>query len=217
MTILLLEKCLIHSVVNDLYKNVPPLFTGFIETLFERSRKELLLQKELMVWVKARMRKSPAVLTSVGGIWHSPIHTLVNVNSFYLFRRITSSYFSRGNTGLICLSTVFPNIQSNWVPFVLFWLSLWEKSTQNARIIARLLYFFACHYSKTVWLAGNLNEIKITHYEKIFSHIQQKFPNFKRELGIKHIFFCLTEITIIFTEIYHIKTNQKIISKISTI
>ena len=189
MTIPLLEKCLIHSVVNDLYKNVPPLFTGFIETLFERSRKELILQKELMVWVKDRMRKSPAVLTSVGGIWHSPIHTLVNVNSFYLFRRITSSYFSRGNTGLICLSTVFPNIQSNWVPFVLFWLSLWEKSTQNARIIARLLYFFACHYSKTVWLAGNLNEIKITHYEKIFSHIQQKFPNFKRELGIKHIFF----------------------------
>ena len=115
-------------------------------------------------------------------------HTLVNINSFYLFRRITSSYFSRGNTALVCLSKVFPNIKNTWVLFVLFWLSLWEKSTQNAHIIARFWHFFACHYSKTVWLAGNLSEIKITHYEKIFSHIEQKFSNFKRELGIKNIF-----------------------------
>ena len=39
-----------------------------------------------------------------------------------------------------------------------------KKNTQNEHIIAHFDYFFTCHYSKTVWLAENLNEIKITHY-----------------------------------------------------
>ena len=39
-----------------------------------------------------------------------------------------------------------------------------KKNTQNEHIIAHFEYFFTCHYSKTVWLAENLNEIKITHY-----------------------------------------------------
>ena len=50
-----------------------------------------------------------------------------------------------------------------------------KKSTQNEHIIAHFEYFFTCHSSKTVWLAENLNEIKSTHYEKIFSHIKQSF------------------------------------------
>ena len=57
------------------------------------------------------------------------------------------------------------------------------KNTQNEHIIAHFEYFFTCYYSKTVWLAENLKEIKITHYEKIFSHIKQKFSHFKKGLG----------------------------------
>ena len=83
-----------------------------------------------------------------------------------------------------------------------------KENTQNEHMIAHFEYFFTSHYSKTVWLAENLNEIKITYYEKIFSHIKQKFPSFEKGLGIKNI-FCLTEITIIFTEIHHIKTKPK--------
>ena len=63
------------------------------------------------------------------------------------------------------------------------WFLLWEKNTQNKHIMAHFEYFFTCHYSKTVWLAENLNEIKITHYEKIFSHIKQKFSHFEKGLG----------------------------------
>ena len=40
----------------------------------------------------------------------------------------------------------------------------------------------------TVWLTENLNEVKITHYEKIFSHIKQKFSHFEKGLGINNIF-----------------------------
>ena len=58
-----------------------------------------------------------------------------------------------------------------------------KKITQNEHIIAHFEYFFTCHYSKTVWLAENLNEVKITHYEKIFSHIKQKFSGFEKGLG----------------------------------
>ena len=46
-----------------------------------------------------------------------------------------------------------------------------KKNTQNEHIGSHFENFFTCHYSKTVWLAENLNEIKITHYEKLFSHI----------------------------------------------
>ena len=63
-----------------------------------------------------------------------------------------------------------------------------KKNTQNEHIIAHFEYFFTCHYSKTVWLAENLNAIKITHYEKIFSHIKHKFSHFEKGLGINNIF-----------------------------
>ena len=92
------------------------------------------------------------------------------------------------------------------------WFSFWEKqNTQNEHIIAHIEYFLTCHYSKTVWLAENLNEIKITHYEKIFSHIKQKFSHFEKGLGnvLKENIFCLTEIIIILTEIHRIKTKPK--------
>ena len=94
--------------------------------------------------------------------------------------------------------------------------SRYEKTnTQNEHIIAHFKYFFTCHYNKTVWLAKNLNEIKITHYEKIFSHIKytkQNFSHFEKGLGnvlTKKKCFCLTEINIIFTEIQRIKTKPK--------
>ena len=55
-----------------------------------------------------------------------------------------------------------------------------KKNTQNEHIIAHFGYFFTCHCSKTVWLAKNINEMEITHYEKIFSHIKQKFCHFEK-------------------------------------
>ena len=85
------------------------------------------------------------------------------------------------------------------------WFSLWEK---NEHIIAHFEYSFTCHYSKTVWLAENINEIKVTHYEKTYSHIRQKFSDFEKGLG-KKFFFCLTEITIIFTDVHRINTKPK--------
>ena len=63
-----------------------------------------------------------------------------------------------------------------------------KKGTQNKHTITHFQYFFTCPYSKSVWLAENLNEIKITHYEKIFSHIKQKFSHFEKGLGINNIF-----------------------------
>ena len=91
------------------------------------------------------------------------------------------------------------------------WFLLWEENTQNEHAIAHFECFFTCHYSKTVWLAENLNERKITHYEKIFSHIKQKFSHFEKGLGnvLKENIFCLTEIIIILTEIHRIKTKPK--------
>ena len=83
-----------------------------------------------------------------------------------------------------------------------------RKNTENEHIIAHFEYFFTCQYSKTVWLAENLNEIRITNYEKIYSDIKQRFSHFEKGLAIK-TFFCLTEITIIFTEIHRIKSKPK--------
>ena len=71
-------------------------------------------------------------------------------------------------------------------------------NTQNEYITPHFEYFVTCHYSKTVWLAEDLNEIKITHNEKIFFHTKQNFFHFEKGLGINNI-FCLAEITIIFT------------------
>ena len=85
-----------------------------------------------------------------------------------------------------------------------------KKKTLNKHIIAYFEYFFTCHYSETVW--QNFSEIKITHYEKTFSLIKEKFSDFEKGLGnvltSKYI-FCLTEITIIFTKIHHIKAKPK--------
>ena len=87
-------------------------------------------------------------------------------------------------------------------------LILRKKKSKNEHIIAHFEYFFTCHYSKAAWFDENLNEVKITHYQKISSHIKQKFSHFEKGLGIKSI-FCLTEITIIFTEAHHIKTKPR--------
>ena len=57
-----------------------------------------------------------------------------------------------------------------------------KKNIQNEHIIAHFEYFFAFHYSKTVRLADNLSDIKITHYDKIFSHMKQKFSYFEKGL-----------------------------------
>ena len=51
-----------------------------------------------------------------------------------------------------------------------------KKNTQNEQRIAHFEYFFTCHCSKTVWLADNLSEIKI-------SHIKQKKFHFEKGLG----------------------------------
>ena len=40
----------------------------------------------------------------------------------------------------------------------------------------------------TVWLTENLNEVKITHYEKIFSHMKEKLSHSEKRLGINNIF-----------------------------
>ena len=96
------------------------------------------------------------------------------------------------------------------------WFSFWEKpNTQNEHIIAHIEYFLTCHYSKAVWLAENLNEIKITHYEKIFSHIKQKFSHFEKGLGINNIFIVPLRLPLLSPRYITLKQNQKIISKIS--
>ena len=71
-----------------------------------------------------------------------------------------------------------------------------------SNIIAHFEYLFTFHYSKTAWLAENLNEIKITHYEKIFSHIKQKFSHFEKRLGnmlTKKTFFFVSLILPLFS------------------
>ena len=98
------------------------------------------------------------------------------------------------------------------------WFALWEKNAQNERIIAHFEYFFTCHCSKIVWLTENFNEIKITHDDKIFSHIKQNFSHFEKWLGnmlTKKTFFYLAKIAIIFPWCITLKVNQKLITKIS--
>ena len=109
------------------------------------------------------------------------IPTISSLLSLLLFGFIsTSSNFN--DLFVFDLETHFNTLQNSWFSF-------WEKkNTQNEHIIAHFEYLFTCHYSKTVWLAENLNEIKITHYKKIFSHIRQKFPHFEKGLGINNIF-----------------------------
>ena len=74
-------------------------------------------------------------------------------------------------------------------------------------------YFFICHYIKTVWLAENLNEIKITHYEKIFSYIKQEFSHFGKGLVINDIFVVSLRLPLFSPRYITLKRNQKIISK----
>ena len=90
-----------------------------------------------------------------------------------------------------------------------------KKGTQNKHTITHFQYFFTCPYSKSVWLAENLNEIKITHYEKIFSHIKQKFSHFEKGLGINNIFVVSLRLPLFSLRYITLKRNQKIISKIS--
>ena len=59
-----------------------------------------------------------------------------------------------------------------------------KKNSQNKHIIAHVEYVFIFHYShQTVSLAENLDELKITHYEKVFSHIKQIFSHFEKGFG----------------------------------
>ena len=79
---------------------------------------------------------------------------------------------------------------------------------QNEHIIVHFEHFFTCHYSTTVWLAENLNEIKITHYEKIFPHIKQKFSHFEKGLEIKEHFFVSLRLTLFSPRYITLKLNQ---------
>ena len=103
------------------------------------------------------------------------------------------------------------NVESHCKSLILI---LRKQNTQNEHIIAHFEYFFTFHYSKTVWLAENLNEIKITHYEKIFSHIKQKFSHFEKGLGINNIFVVSLRLPLFSLRHITLKRNQKIISKI---
>ena len=117
---------------------------------------------------------------------------------------------------LSCFSVKFVNFLGT--PFLhckFLILILRRKKTQNEHIIDHFECFFTCHYSKTVWLAENLNEIKITHYEKIFSHIKQKFSHFEKGLGINNIFVVSLRLPLFSPRYITLKRNQKIISKIS--
>ena len=94
-------------------------------------------------------------------------------------------------------------------------LILRKKNTQNEHIIAHFEYFFICHYIKTIWLAETLNEIKITHYEKIFSYIKQEFSHFEKGLVINDIFVVSLRLPLFSPRYITLKRNQKIVSKIS--
>ena len=89
------------------------------------------------------------------------------------------------------------------------------KNTQNEHIIAHFEYFLTCPYSKTVWLSENLNEIKITHDEKIFSHIKQNFSHFEKGLGINTIFFVSLRLPLFSPRYITLNRNQTVISKMS--
>ena len=87
-----------------------------------------------------------------------------------------------------------------------------KKNTQNEHIIAHFDYFFTCHYSKNVWLAENLKKIKITHYEKIFSHIKQKFSHFGKGWETcwkENIFFVSLRLPLFSPRYIALKLNQK--------
>ena len=56
---------------------------------------------------------------------------------------------------------------------------------------------------------------KITHYEKIFSYIKQKFSHFEKGLGINDIFFVSLRLPLFSPRCITLKRNQKIIWKIS--
>ena len=76
----------------------------------------------------------------------------------------------------------FPNQHSNFLTLILI------KNNQNEHTIAHFEYFFTCHYSRTVWLAENLNEIKnYSLWENLFSY-QAKIFSFWERLGINNIF-----------------------------
>ena len=93
------------------------------------------------------------------------------------------------------------------------WFSLWEKKYSNEHRIAHFEYFFTCHYSKTVWLAENLSEIKIFWY-------QAKKVSFWERVGKraerKHFFVSL-RLSLFSPRHIALKLNQKIITKISSL
>ena len=98
------------------------------------------------------------------------------------------------------------------------WFSLWEKNTQNEQIIAYFEYFFTCQCTKTVWLADNLNEIKITYDVKSFLISSKNFVILRKGYQTcwqrKHSFVSL-RLPLFSPRDIALKLNQKIITKIS--
>ena len=90
-----------------------------------------------------------------------------------------------------------------------------KKNTQNKHIIAYFEFFFYLPLYRTVWLAENHKEIKVTHYEKIFSHIKQKFSHFEKGLGKKTFFWVSLRLPLFSLRYITLKLNQKIITEIS--
>ena len=90
-----------------------------------------------------------------------------------------------------------------------------KKNTQNEHIIAHFEYFFACHYSKTVWLAENLNEIKLLIMRKSFLISSKNFFSFWERVGNKWHFFVSLRLPLFSPRCITLKRNQKIVSKIS--
>ena len=88
------------------------------------------------------------------------------------------------------VTTVYRKVTNTDVWTANSWFLLWErKYSKWAHNCSHWVFFFTCHYSKTVWLAENLNEIKITYYEKNLSHIKQKIFSFWERVGNKQHFF----------------------------
>ena len=102
------------------------------------------------------------------------VHGLLHFLLLYWHGVIIKSFSGQNEYAAITLQLPHSHLEKKkcpkWAQNCLFWV------------------IFTCHYSKAVWLTKNLNEIKFTHYEKIFSHIKQKFSHFEKGLKINNIF-----------------------------
>ena len=95
-----------------------------------------------------------------------------------------------------------------------------KKNTQNDHIIAHFEYFFTCHYSKTIWLAENLNKIKLLIMRKSFLISSRNVLILRKgwETWCKeNIFFVSLRLPLFSPRYVALKLNQKIITKYLTI